>query len=273
LVNTFAADGLTFDVSDGGPASGTPVVLLHGFPQDSSCWSGVASRLQSAGLRTLAPDQRGYSPGARPSSPGAYRLRRVVDDVIALLDAAGLDKAHVVGHDWGGAAAWGVAGWYPERTASLTVVSTPHPAAMATALRSPEQLGRSWYMAVFMLPVLPEVALRQIATPMLRRSGLPEDAAAHYTERLREPGAATGMLNWYRALPRSLGDVVPPSTVPTTYVWGRADPALGPHAARLTAGQVQASYTFLDVPGGHWLPERQPDTVADAVLAQVRAVS
>ncbi len=272
-MDTFRTDGLSFDLRDAGPPDGTPVVLLHGFPQDSSCWDAVAPALHVAGLRTLAPDQRGYSPGARPQQVGAYRLRRCVDDIVALLDAAGLDKAHVVGHDWGGAVAWGMGGWYPDRTTSLTVVSTPHPSAMTQALRSPQQLSRSWYMGAFQLPVVPELALRQLSGVMLRRTGLPAALADRCSKRLREPGAATGMLNWYRVLPRSLRDAVPASTVPTTYLWGREDFALGPKAAHLTAQHVSGPYTFVDVKGGHWLPELQPSSVADAVLAQVRTTA
>lgn len=269
-MDTFRTDGLTFDVRDAGPTGGTPVVLLHGFPQDATCWDAVAPRLHAAGLRTLAPDQRGTSPGARPNGVGSYRLRRCVDDVVALLDAAGLEQAHVVGHDWGGAVAWGLAGWYPGRVTTVTVVSTPHPAAMAQALRGWEQLQRSWYMGAFMVPRLPELALRRWAEPMLRRTGLPAAAAGRYAERLREPGAATAMLSWYRVLPRSLKDAVPASTVPTTYAWGREDFALGPKAAQLTQRQVTGPYEFVEVAGGHWLPELAPDAVAGAILSRVQ---
>ena len=97
----FERDGLIFDVVDSGPGDGEPVVLLHGFPQDSSSWTAVSQALNHAGYRTLAPDQRGYSPGARPPGRQHYTDRHLVDDVWALLDAAGLNQAHVVGHDWG----------------------------------------------------------------------------------------------------------------------------------------------------------------------------
>src|SRR5919202_1224240 len=101
-MDTFTRDGLTFDVRDAGPADGEPVVLLHGFPQDGSAFDRLTPLLAAAGLRTLAPDQRGYSPGARPAGRSAYRVRELEADVLALLDAAGLASAHVVGHDWGG---------------------------------------------------------------------------------------------------------------------------------------------------------------------------
>ena len=105
-MDSFRRDGLTFDVLDSGPADGEPVVLLHGFPQDRTAWNRVAPALHQHGLRTLAPDQRGYSPMARPHGRSAYRLRETTADVLALLDAAGLESAHVVGHDWGGIVGW-----------------------------------------------------------------------------------------------------------------------------------------------------------------------
>ncbi len=126
-ITTFSRDGLRFDVTDEGPLGGDVVVLLHGFPTDRTSWDRVAARLHEAGLRTLAPDQRGYSPGARPSDRDAYRLDELVADVLALIDASGRERVHLVGHDWGGALAWLVAGNHPTRIASLTVLSTPAP--------------------------------------------------------------------------------------------------------------------------------------------------
>ncbi|MDQ2797581.1 MAG: alpha/beta hydrolase, partial [Actinomycetota bacterium] len=128
VMQSFSRSGLDFDVTDRGVEGdeGAPaVVLLHGFPQDRHSWDRVSERLVTGGLRTLAPDQRGYSPGARPTEPypEAYAISELVEDVVALLDAAGIDQAHVVGHDWGGAVAWSLAGAHPERVASLTVLS------------------------------------------------------------------------------------------------------------------------------------------------------
>src|SRR5215217_5446294 len=124
---------MTFDVRDSGPPGGDAVVLLHGFPQTSTSWDDVAARLNQAGFRTLAPDQRGYSPGARPRGRSAYRVSECAADVLALLDAAGLESAHVVGHDWGGFVGWQLGGRHADRLRTLTVLSTPHPAAMTRA--------------------------------------------------------------------------------------------------------------------------------------------
>src|SRR4051794_7710186 len=231
----FQRSGLTFDVRDLGPADGEPVVLLHGFPQDASSWQMVEPLLHAQGMRTLAPDQRGYSPLARPPRRADYRATEIVDDVLALLDEAGLASAHVVGHDWGGGIAWVLAGLHPHRVRSLTVLSTPHPRAMQRALYTSNQLLRSQYMLFIQLPVLPEIVLGRKLEGSLVTTGRPAELAAHNAERMREPGALTSALNWYRALPYSLRTPLPGTiTVPTTYLWGTQDPFLGPTAAHQT---------------------------------------
>ena len=152
-IDVFHRDGLVFDVTDEGPLDGDVVVLLHGFPTDRTCWGRVTAALNTAGLRTLAPDQRGYSPSARPAGRAAYRLEELVADVVALIDATGRKQVHLVGHDWGGSLAWLVAGNHPDRVATLTAVSTPHPGALARAWRSgTDQRRRSWYIAAFQVP-------------------------------------------------------------------------------------------------------------------------
>ena len=254
---------LTFDLHDDGPAGGETVVLLHGFPEDSSSWSRVAPLLHEAGLRTVALDQRGYSPTARPLGRAAYRLDFLVGDVLALLRETG--PAHVVGHDWGGNVAWALAAWAPEHVRSLTVLSTPHPRALARSLVRSDQALRSLYVGAFQVPRLPERLLARSIPALLERSGVPPEDAGRYTARMREPNALRAALNWYRALPlsrRAVGAV----TVPTTYVWGAGDPALGRWAAEDTERHVEAPYRFVELDAGHWLPENTPGDVAAAVV-------
>jgi pimeloyl-ACP methyl ester carboxylesterase len=278
-VNRFSRQGLVFDVVDNGPPDAQAVaVLLHGWPQDRTAWDRVTPLLVAGGLRVLAPDQRGYSPAARPPGTAAYRMRELVADVAALLDEAGVGRTHVVGHDWGGAVAWAFAERHPERLGSLTVLSTPHHRALAWAFRHGDQARRSWYMAAFQVPVVPEVVLRQTLPGLLRSSGLPEEEAQRYAARFREPGAAGAELAWYRALRNPLRDRASDRsetdrqqsriTVPTTYVWGRHDPALGRAAAERTARWVASDYRFVELDAGHWLPETRPDDVAAAILAR-----
>jgi pimeloyl-ACP methyl ester carboxylesterase len=269
MVTSFQRQGLVFDVVDSGPPGGTPVVLLHGFPQDGTSFDPVLPFLHAAGLRTLVPDQRGYSPGARALAVRAYRTGELADDVLALLDEAGLESAHVVGHDWGGAVAWVLAGRTPQRVRSLTVLSTPHPGALLRSLRTSTQGLKSWYMLAFQVPALPELLLPVGMVPLLVRSGLPRPAAEHVAARMREPGALRGAVNWYRALPASLRETVPRITVPTTYVHGRHDEFLGSTAAELTARFVSADYHHATLDAGHWLPDTHPAEVAALIQARV----
>ncbi len=265
---------LIFDVREGGPADGEPVVLLHGFPQDKDSWKHIEPLLHEAGLRTFVFDQRGYSPRARPKGRREYTGDKLADDVIALLDAAGLDSAHIVGHDWGGGVAWGVASNFPDRVRSVTVLSTPHPGAFVAAGRKSTQGLKSWYMFAFQLSWLPEVFIsnRRLADG-LKRSGLPAEHADHNAKLMGQPGAATGAINWYRGLPFTMREPVRRTPVPATYVWGNQDAYLGRYAAEHTADWVTGPYRFVEVDGHHWLPETQPARMAELIAEQVKAAS
>lgn len=270
----FTRQGLRFDVRDEGPEDGPVVILLHGFPQDSTSWDAVVGSLHARGLRTLVPDQRGYSPHARPAGISSYRLDELVADVLALADAAGADRFHLVGHDWGGAVAWQSAHAASNRVATLTVLSTPHPSALGQALRTPGQLVKSWYMAAFQIPEIPERWLAGRIGKMLRGSGVPETAAAHYDRRFATAQDLRGPINWYRATVPFGGLAQPDDDkarirVPTTYVWGNRDFALGRTAAERTAQHVAGPYRFIELDGGHWLPELHPEQVASAVVERI----
>lgn len=268
---TAVINGLAFDYSDEGPPDGPACLLLHGFPQDRTSFDAIAAGLVEQGHRVVRPDQRGYSPGARPTSVSAYRLGEVVSDAIGLLDHLGIRSAHVVGHDWGGAVAWGLAARHPDRLTTLTVLSTPHPLALTRSMWTSSQGVKSWYMGMFQVPGLAE----RVIAPGGRgwaglAKGLPREAKQRYAERASEPGALTAMLNWYRAMP---GDMRRPSvrwtrvTVPTLHVWGTADPALGETATRLTARSVAGEYALVELVGeGHWLPERVPDRILELLV-------
>ena len=274
-MDEFVRQGLRFPVRDGEPSGGTDrpagpetVVLLHGFPQQPSSFDQIASILQSGGLRTLVPGQRGYSSTARPKRRSGYAAEQTAADVIALLDAAGLDRAHLVGHDWGGGQAWAVAGLHPDRVASLTVLSTPHPTALMRSWLSSSQALKSCYMLFFQLPVLPELAMARTIEKTLRASGLPERYVAEYADAMAHYEARSGPLGWYRGMPfsrRPIGRI----TVPTSYVWGRNDFALGRTAAELTERFVDAHYRFVELDAGHWLPETHPDEVAELIMERV----
>ena len=270
-MHTFRRGDLVFDIRDSGPSDGEAVVCLHGYPQDGSAFDAVTPLLTDHGLRVLAPDQRGYSPGARPAGRRPYVLRELVQDVVALLDEAGVEKAHIVGHDWGGAVAWTFASRHAERTLSLTAVSTPHPAAMSDAVRHSDQLRRSSYMLFYQVPRLPEAQLladdgakmRQ----QLRAADLPSHLVNTYVTRLLQPGALSAMLAWYRALPLGGRYGAGMVHVPTVYLYGARDPFFSSYAEHATPRYVRAPMRTVVVDTGHWVPETHPQDVADAVLS------
>jgi pimeloyl-ACP methyl ester carboxylesterase len=273
-LTTFTRDGLAFDVRDTGPLDGTPVVLLHGFPQDSRCWDQVAPLLHEQGYRTLAPDQRGYSPGARPRHRAAYRTTELVADIVALVETSDLGPVHLVGHDWGAVVAWSLAARHPDLLRSLTALSVPHPAAFVRSMLTSPQALKSWYTLAFQLPWLPELELRSPHfAKALRGTGQSRVAAARDAELMRQPGAAHAALGWYRAmvLPPSL-TTAPKVRVPTLYVWSDGDTAVGPWGGGRNPQYLDAPYTRVVLEGvSHWIPDEAPDRLADLLLKHFAA--
>ncbi|WP_213572629.1 alpha/beta hydrolase [Rhodococcus sp. USK13] len=261
---------LTFDVTVNGPSDGEAAVLLHGFPESAASWTPVSALLAQSGMRTYAPNQRGYSAGARPEGTDAYRIDHLVGDVIALLDALGLETAHLVGHDWGAVVAWVVAARHPGRITSLTTVSVPHPGAFGWALREDaDQKERSSYIRLLRMEGKAEhVLLRENAQSLRAMFGdvVPPELVDRHVALLTEPGALTGALNWYRAMTRDF-DQTPAVTVPTTYVWSTGDTALGRAGAEKCGEFVDAPYEFVVLDDAtHWIPEQCPDDLAKAIL-------
>jgi pimeloyl-ACP methyl ester carboxylesterase len=264
------ARGLTFVADVDGPADGDPVLLLHGFPQNRLEWSAVTPLLWAAGLRTIAVDQRGYSPRARPTAVVDYRIEECALDAVAVAEALGYERVHLLGHDWGAIAAWHAVLRHPERVLSLTAVSLPHPFAMRDALEGADQRERSAYIKLFREEGKAEDVL--LADGAARLRALFKFDSRRYVEPLLEPGALTGALNWYRAMSRKDFDGLGKADVPVTFVWSDGDIAVGPDAARACAAYVAADYRFVPVPGvSHWIPDEAPDVVADATISRVRA--
>jgi pimeloyl-ACP methyl ester carboxylesterase len=274
-ISSYTRDTLTFEVRDQGPLHGDVVVLLHGFPQLNSSWDQVIPLLHTRGLRTLAPNQRGYSPDARPHGRRPYKISELVKDVLALADLTGA-PVHLVGHDWGAAVAWATAMLAPEKVRTLTAVSVPHPGAFMAAMPRGQALD-SWYMAVFNLPWLPERVLSnpRIGGWFLRRGGMTTAMVADFQRGIVEAGALPGGLGWYRAMalsnPRLFGTHV---RVPTTYVWSDGDAFLGRAGAQLCQHYVDAPYTFEVIEGAsHWIPDERPEELASLILARITSVS
>lgn len=254
---------LTFDVDVEGPEDAPVVLLLHGFPQSRHSWRLVRPHL--AGFRVVVPDQRGYSPGARPTAVDDYRMPALVADALGLLDALGVGQAHVVGHDWGAAVAWQLGARHPSRVRTLTTLSVPHPRAFVEALRSDEdQRQRSLYMRDFAAPGYADLLLADDAARLRSLFGGGGSAVDvdHMVAMAREPGALEAWLHWYGA--QRLEDIAdtPAVAVPTLHVWSDGDVALGRAAALGTSRWVTGPYRFEALEGvSHWIPEQAAETV------------
>ncbi len=270
-----------FDTAVAGPSDGLPVLLLHGFPETSWSWRFVQPALSEAGYRSAAPDLRGYSPGARPTEPSDYAITTLVADVIGIADHLGWERFDLVGHDWGGALAWQVAGRHPDRLNTLTVVSTPHPKAFAEAKKAgrsadgDDQAEKSAYMEWFRTPGSEHEILANGGETLragLVTMGRDQESADHYVDRLTDPSVLVGGLNWYRGADVTDSDGLGPITVPTLYVWSTEDVALGRTAAEATAAEVEGPYSFEVLDGiSHWIPEEAPEALVGHLLPHLDA--
>jgi len=258
-----------------GPVDGELVLFLHGFPEFADAWLDVMRPIAQAGFRAVAVDQRGYSPEARPQEVKDYAIEQLISDVQGFVNALGCRRFHLVGHDWGALLAWEFAAKHPDRLQSLSALSTPHPDAFFNAIEADEdQKQRSRYISLFRMPGgVAESLLQGDDYQRLRgvyQGKLPESAIRENIRRLAEPGVLTSALNWYRAL--NLEVRIGKIRVPTLYIWGSQDLALGATAAIETAGYVTGPYRFEKLEGrSHWLLEEIPDQVSALVLEHIRA--
>jgi pimeloyl-ACP methyl ester carboxylesterase len=273
------ANNMTFRsrVAGSGNRDGEGVILLHGFPETSIMWEPLLEALQKAGYRAIAFDQRGYSPGARPRLENEYTKGKLANDVLAVANAAGFKKFHVVGHDFGGAIAWTLADRYPERVLSLTSLAMPHPRALSEALSSPSpQWPASSYVLFYRLPMIPELALGFDQAALLARwkwDRHPKEQVAEYRRVFGEPGTIRAALNWYRAFEfRSLdpaGKVRPP----TLFLWGEEDGAFSRASATATANFMDGPYRLRTLNAGHNLMLDAPNIVVPEVIEHLRTAA
>lgn len=263
-VQNVAVGGYEFEVSVGGPDDGDAVLLLHGFPQTEECFDEVRGRLHEGGLRTIAPRQRGYSPGARPTRVEDYAMKYLAEDALGVLEALDVKYAHVVGHGLGAHVAWHLAAAHPLRLMSLVAVSFGHPSAFGFAMaEDKDQQMRSRYLDLFNRR---DVAETQLLANNART--LLATAPGGGIDKLTDPATLTGALNWYRAnmIPGGESMQCPPVEVPTTMVWGARDAIAGSAQARATARFVRADYRLSEVPEvDHWVPLRAPSSLASEI--------
>jgi len=284
LTRIALSTGVSLDVQLAGAEGAPPVILLHGFPESHRTWRHIVPDL-ARDHRVVAPDQRGYARSDKPEGVDAYTTDKIIADVMALADALGIDRFTLVGHDWGGAVAWGAALTRPDRVERLVIVNAPHPYVFQRSLfDDADQRAASQYMTRFRDTSLDQglvgEGLRRFLGTTFAEHGaeflLGEDKAA-YLDEWSQPGAITGMLNWYRASrvvvpapgedpprPAFLDAPFPPVTQPTLVVWGTQDKALRPVQLDGLA-DVVPDLTVERVDAGHFVPWQQPQAVIDAM--------
>lgn len=280
------ANQLSFRVAMAG--TGDRLVLcLHGFPESALSWRYQIHPLAEAGYRVWAPDLRGYGETTRPVSLKAYSIESFLHDIDGLLTAAGMSRAILVGHDWGGIIAWYYALRYPERLEALVILNAPHPACFEREIRHWRQLHRSWYMGMFQVPWLPEAIMSMshgyligkiFERLMIHREHMPDDIVEIYRRQACVPGALTAMLNYYRAALRGGGALrqralgYPQIEIPTLVVWGRQDHALTAHNLDELNCFASDLTTITVADAGHFVHEDQPDQVTTQLVTWLQRI-
>lgn len=253
------------------------VILLHGFPVTSAMWKPLIPALADSGYRVIAFDQRGYSPGARPANSSEYALPNLVSDVLAIADAVGAQQFHLVGHDWGAAVGWATVLEHPDRILSWTGLSIAHPQSFSEALlNDPDQRARSSYFTLFNTQIVPEVLLtfNNLALLTAAYEGMDSENIAEYQAAFSEPRALSSALNWYR----QMGDVTdrivasPETSVPTLFIWGSNDAAVGRAAVLDQAQYMKGPYKLIETDGEHWLMTSHADLIIPEVLGHIGGI-
>ena len=265
-------NGINLHIVQEGPESGRLLILLHGFPEFWFGWRQQIPYLGEAGFRVWAPDQRGYNLSDKPAGAAAYAVDKLAHDVIGLIEAAGVEKASLVAHDWGAVVAWWAAAEFPDRFEKMVILNAPHGAVMRKHLRYNRiQRGRSRYMLFFQLPWLPDFLSRRNnwarAVQALQRTSCPGaftvDDLDAYRQAWSQPGSFTAMLNWYRAAFRH--PAPPPKnrriSVPTLLIWGAKDRFLGKEMAQPSIDRCEDGRLVIIEEASHWVQHDVPDQV------------
>jgi epoxide hydrolase 4 len=255
-----------------GPADGTPVLLLHGFPEFWHGWRHQIMALASKGFRVIAPDQRGYNLSSAPKDVASYGLQHLSQDVLHILDHFGIEKVFLAGHDWGAAVAWTAAILHPERIEKLAILNVPHPAVMLSTIRkSPRQMLKSWYIAFFQIPGLADWLMSRNnfagIVRMLKASGkadtFSEQDLNEYRKAYANSGGLTGMINWYRAMAR-FQPTLPRNVrleMPVRILWGKNDIALSAEMAEQSLKYCKNGELIFFENATHWVQHDEPEEI------------
>ncbi len=274
--------GVRLHYVEAGPSDGPLVLLLHGFPEFWYAWRSQLPALAGAGLHVVAPDLRGYNLSDKPRGRRAYRTDALADDIAGLIAHFGAGSAGVVGHDWGGGVAYATAMRHPEAVRRLAILNMAHPARMLAALRTARQLRKSWYVFLYLLPVLPERLLARedfsFAKRSLRagaRGAFSDEDLDRYVEAWSQPGALTAMVNYYRASvlrrpSRALAEMTP-IAAPTLVIWGERDRYIGSELAEPDPRWVRDVRVERIPDASHWVQHEAPERVSELLIEFLRA--
>ena len=271
-IESLQREGFSCDVIDSGPLDGQPFVLLHGFPETNKSWQETAEILNQNGYRTFAVNQRGYSLGAQPQNRRDYRSSALVEDVNALIDMI-QQQVYLVGHDWGAVVAWDVAQRYPEKIKHLITISVPHKAAFMRSMFSSNQLLKSYYIGLFQLPKIPELLfekLPKLGLGLLKDSGMTAKQLEDFQQDIVVEKRLSSALNWYRGLPFSSNkNLTQPVCVPTLFIWGKHDSAIGSKSVALNHHYVKAAYKEIVMDATHWIPVQNAKQLSQHILETI----
>ncbi len=269
---TLPTNGIHLNTALSGPEDGDPVVLLHGFPEAWFGWEAQIGPLAEAGFRVIVPDQRGYNLSDKPKGVSNYRMNILAQDILGLANALGYERFHLAGHDFGAMVSWYLAKHFSKRLKRLAIANVPHPDVMWDYLRSHfSQILKSWYAFFFQLPGLPELVIRANNWQFLI-SAMPQDLTKVEADRYRnawsQPGAMTGMINWYRALLRQTGKSATslPIKVPTLILWGKEDPNISYEMAGLSADLCMECRMITFEDATHWVQHDKPTEVSQLLI-------
>ncbi|MEM7331103.1 MAG: alpha/beta hydrolase [Chloroflexota bacterium] len=265
---------LNLHVVTAGPEDGEPIILLHGFPEFWYGWHNQIEFLAENGYRVIVPDQRGYNQSDKPKGLKNYHLDRLMADVIGLIDYFGYETVYLAGHDWGAIVSWWVATHHPERLKKLAILNVPYLSVVRQSMLKGNilQALKSWYVLFFQLPWLPEFVIRTVSrrTPfMLDMSSHPttfsDEDKELYLEALHQPGAVTGMINWYRALRLVRDDIPAPEPglikTPTLILWGEQDVALSKELAEMSLALCENGRLHFFPKATHWVQHDEAEAV------------
>jgi pimeloyl-ACP methyl ester carboxylesterase len=255
---------------------GPLVVLLHGFPELWYSWRKQIPALAAAGFRVIAPDLPGYNDSSKPKDIAAYHPLAIARDIAGLIAQSGDVPCAVVGHDWGGLAAWLLAMCHSDVVSRLVVMNSPHPVPYGRELRSSSsQKLRAAYQLFFAMPLLPRLVVRPLLAPVMRRMArLTDEELAEYRTSWRKQRATQSMLNYYRALKRYRGElraVIKRIDVPTMLIWGERDPVF----IRATSENFSEWVPDLRVErlpeAGHFVQSEAPEKVNELLIAFLKS--